>query len=873
MRRATTLTIFLLALAAPVWAADWYVNPATGSDAANLCTLTSPCQTVAKGLSKLSPGDTLYLRGGTYNTSLSGSANIFRESTTPSGTSWAAPIRISAFPVGGPATGIDYSRVYEPVLFTPSDTSTSNPDVIRFSGDQAKYIIFEGFTIDQKARASGVVLLMTGGITTNNGTQCDGSEDDAPGPLRFLNMEIRNCDRVCVGAHWFVHDLEFLNLHVHHCGLSGAGHCYYLVGNRLLWDGGSIHDSNKLGIQHFADAIANSVYIDLGCPLFGPATIRNMRVYNNRFSGILSGSMTTEAYIYNNVVYGNGGNGIMVGANGHKRVWNNTMWGNNPDLRIANDNKTYRNNIFNSLTVDAGLTGIVQDHNLHTGPTGIDPMFSSATNGDFRLVEGSPAIDAGATIGEVTHDFAGVVRPQPPGGAYDIGAYEFQSGVAIPFDFSIEVTALPPIQQSSSATSTVGVGRLTGAASSVSLSATGLPAGVTATFNPTSCTPPCTSVLSVQATHAAAPGTYAFSVTGTSGALTHTAAQTLQLFCPPSACGAPSDPTPQSVTDTMQRVAAFGRTQYSANQTPVWNLGVLHTGMMAHHRVTAEAAALAYTEAFGDFNNWTLSTTGVIPDRLVAGYAWLEVNAVAPEAVKIANTRTSVQSQSGSLSGYNFVDAIFMGLMTFVRMGQIDVNQSLRDSAFAKWQNIHTTLALYDTSEHLYYRDANFIGDLSPNGQKVLWSRGNGWAFAGLARILTDLPLDDPHRDAYIATFREMAASLLARQRTDGFWNSNLDDPDHFGGPETSGTALFVAGLAWGIRNGLLSGATYRPAALHGWQAIAGTAVQADGRVGYVQATGLAPAASTLTSSTDFGVGVVLLAGSEIYRLLGGVLP
>ena len=41
---------------------------------------------------------------------------------------------------------------------------------------------------------------------------------------------------------------------------------------------------------------------------------------------------------------------------------------------------------------------------------------------DFHLTGGSPAVDTGLTIPNVTRDFAGVARPQ--GASYDIGACE-----------------------------------------------------------------------------------------------------------------------------------------------------------------------------------------------------------------------------------------------------------------------------------------------------------------------------------------------------------------------------------------------------------------------------------------------------------------
>jgi len=58
---------------------------------------------------------------------------------------------------------------------------------------------------------------------------------------------------------------------------------------------------------------------------------------------------------------------------------------------------------------------------------------------------------------------------------------------------------------------------------------------------------------------------------------------------------------------------------------------------------------------------------------------------------------------------------------------------------------------------------------------------------------------------------------LLPIQRTDGFWNASLHDPNNFGGKETSGTALFLYGMAWGVNNSLLNAKKYtRQSQKHG---------------------------------------------------------
>ena len=73
-------------------------------------------------------------------------------------------------------------------------------------------------------------------------------------------------------------------------------------------------------------------------------------------------------------------------------------------------------------------------------------------------------------------------------------------------------------------------------------------------------------------------------------------------------------------------------------------------------------------------------------------------------------------------------------------------------------------------------------------------------------------------------------------------------------------------GMAWGINNGILDRATYLPVVKAGWQGLV-SHVDANGRLGYVQGVGAAPAPASATSNAPYGVGAFLLAGSEVAKL------
>jgi endoglucanase len=91
------------------------------------------------------------------------------------------------------------------------------------------------------------------------------------------------------------------------------------------------------------------------------------------------------------------------------------------------------------------------------------------------------------------------------------------------FSLAASPTSLT-VNRSSSGTSTITITRVSGFAGAVSFTASGLPTGVTASFNPAATTTTGTStVLTLTASATATTGNATVTVTGTSGTLTHTA--------------------------------------------------------------------------------------------------------------------------------------------------------------------------------------------------------------------------------------------------------------------------------------------------------------------------------------------------------------
>jgi rhamnogalacturonyl hydrolase YesR len=180
--------------------------------------------------------------------------------------------------------------------------------------------------------------------------------------------------------------------------------------------------------------------------------------------------------------------------------------------------------------------------------------------------------------------------------------------------------------------------------------------------------------------------------------------------------------------------------------------------------------------------------------------------------------------------------------------------------------------SLYDREEHLWYRDPEFgigpdgSGPRTANGAKIFWGRGNGWALAGLARVLTQMPDDYRARPRFEGWMREMASRLVQLQGSDGLWRSSLLDVESYPAPETSASALIASGLATGVNDGVLEVETYLPALRRAWSGLVGQ-IDPGGRVGWVQRVGRAPGSTRAEDTAEFGAGAVLLAAEQMLLL------
>ncbi len=153
----------------------------------------------------------------------------------------------------------------------------------------------------------------------------------------------------------------------------------------------------------------------------------NNLVLNNAKAGIILFSYTSATMRHNTVVgngfaadFDEGGAGIAIGPFNNETVQNNLIVSNHGGINALQD---YSSRNHHNL-VWGNVANYVGDATVGAGDVSLDPEFVDAPAKDYRLLAGSPAIDAGLDLG-VTSDYAG--NPRPDGTAPDLGALEHQA--------------------------------------------------------------------------------------------------------------------------------------------------------------------------------------------------------------------------------------------------------------------------------------------------------------------------------------------------------------------------------------------------------------------------------------------------------------
>jgi parallel beta-helix repeat protein len=299
---------------APKSEAGTYYVATDGSDA-HPGTEAQPFQTLGRGVRDLSPGDTLYVKNGTY---AGGLAFV----GMPSGASWDSPVTIAAYPGHSPVIVAQGSHAVYLV--------------------NSRYIVIDGFVIDgtgtDDSNAAFEIAWGWGGVADH---------------IRLQNSEVLYGQSGIVAGD-ISDGNEFINVQVH----DNVYHGIYIKSRDNIIENSSIHDNGQWGVHVYKGGTG----VDNN-------TIRNSAIYRNGRSGwgngiILSSGSNNQAY--NNTVWDNIGGILIAYTASNTYVGGNTIYANN-DWGIFIQSSSFNaliegNNIYDNngpAIIDEGVSTLI----------------------------------------------------------------------------------------------------------------------------------------------------------------------------------------------------------------------------------------------------------------------------------------------------------------------------------------------------------------------------------------------------------------------------------------------------------------------------------------------------------------------------------
>ena len=212
-----------------------------------------------------------------------------------------------------------------------------------------------------------------------------------------------------------------------------------------------------------------------------------------------------------------------------------------------------------------------------------------------------------------------------------------------------------------------------------------------------------------------------------------------------------------------------------------------------------------------------------------------------------------------------WADDLFMSVPFLVRMGKLTGKSEYYDDA--AHQVLRFAKRLFNSDAGLFYH-----GWFEKTDQPSIafWGRANGWVVWAMSEALAHLPENHPQFKSVLGIFQKHIEGLSRYQDESGMWHQVLDHPESY--EETSCTAMFILGMARGVRNGWIT-EKYKEYAFKGWDALKGK-IDDDGTVhGICRGTGMGYDLDFYFNRPIFdhdprGLGAILVAGVEVAKLI-----
>lgn len=348
--------------------------------------------------------------------------------------------------------------------------------------------------------------------------------------------------------------------------------------------------------------------------------------------------------------------------------------------------------------------------------------------------------------------------------------------------------------------------------------------------------------------------------------------------------------TPEQVRQVIRKVNTYWQQNNKAEVRAFWDNAAYHTGNIEVYKLMKDDSMLDYSIRWATHNQWQGATEPdpakwkykhygeghdfvLFGDWQICFQTYIDLYNLAPDEQKVARAKQVMGYEADSKvhDYWWWADALYMVMPVMMKMYQLTGDKKYLDKLYENL--LYSDSIMLDSETGLYFRDGKYVwpNHKSANGKKDFWARGDGWVLAGLAKVLQDMPETYVWQPFFVHKYTRLARAVAKCQQPQGYWTRSMLDPAHAPGPETSGTAFFCYGLLWGVNHGYLQNKEFAPVIQRAWKYLTETALQRDGRVGYVQPIGeraIPGQTVDANSQANFGVGAFLLAACEYERWL-----
>ncbi len=211
-----------------------------------------------------------------------------------------------------------------------------------------------------------------------------------------------------------------------------------------------------------------------------------------------------------------------------------------------------------------------------------------------------------------------------------------------------------------------------------------------------------------------------------------------------SASARQSRPQVQSrrqVLAALNRAAAAQLAAYGGKYDATWVSGVFYDGLIHLNHAAPEPTLDAALADIGHSFQFRLNLAAhpfsanedCVGRVFIADYAHGH-NPAALRHLQTALDRLCLKlnaDKPGQRPTWWWCDALYMAAPVMAQLGAVSQHNRYTKALAHEWAIVADEL--YDSNQHLFYRDKRFVGRKGPAGEPIFWSRGNGWVLAGLA--------------------------------------------------------------------------------------------------------------------------------------------